>query len=206
MDKPPTKHELRRAARQVRKAEEAHRLQRARRQRMSLFAVVGLLVLVGVAWLVQGAVRSGSGTTGSGGASQAPIVDYPALSRDHILIGQAHPPYNSNPPTSGWHYAQPADWGYYNEALPDEVVVHNLEHGGIWLSYQRADDTALIDQLVALSRRSRSKVIVTLRPRNDTRLAVAAWGHLMKLDQYDEKAIVNFINRFKNRGPELVPD
>jgi len=172
---------------------------------VGLFAVAGLLVLVGVAWLVRGAVRSGT-TTGPGGSSQAPIVDYPEQSRDHILIDQAHPPYNSNPPTSGWHYAQPADWGFYNEALPDEVVVHNLEHGGIWLSYQRANDTELINQLVALSRRYRSKVIVTLRPRNDTRLAVAAWDHLMKLDQYDEKAIVNFINRFKNRGPELVPD
>ena len=59
---------------------------------------------------------------------------------------------------------------------------------------------------MTLSRRYRSKVIITLRPKNDSRIAVAAWTRLMKLDHYDEAAIVNFINRFKNRGPELFPD
>ncbi len=208
MNKPPTKQELRRLARQERKIQEAHQLQRARQQRVGLFAVAGLLVLGGAAWLVRGAVRSESGATtaGLGRSSQVPIVDYAEQSRDHIVIGQPHPPYSSNPPTSGWHYPQPADWGYYAEELPDELVVHNLEHGGIWLSYRRADDTELIDQLVSLSRRYRSKVIITPRSRNDSRLAVAAWGHLMKLDRYDEPTIVNFINRFKDRGPELVPD
>jgi hypothetical protein len=57
-----------------------------------------------------------------------------------------------------------------------------------------------------LIKRYRSKVIITQRSRNDTPLAVAAWGHLMKLDHYDIAAIVTFINRFKNQGPELFPD
>src|SRR5213594_1570909 len=133
-------------------------------------------------------------------------TNYPELGRDHIFPGQAHPDYNSNPPTSGWHFPQPADWGYYNGELPDELVVHNLEHGGIWISFKSADDTEVINKLVALARRYRSKVIITQRPKNDSRIAVAAWTHLMKLDHYDATAIVDFINRFKNRGPEFFPD
>ena len=202
MEKPLTKHELRRLARQERKAQEALRLQRARRQRLSLIAV-GVVVVLGVAaWLVRGALRSGSAT----GSPPLPVVDYPIQGRDHIGLGQLHPAYNSNPPTSGWHYPAPADWGFYNEELPDELLVHNLEHGGIWLSYRSAEDTELINQLAALIKRYRSKVIITRRSRNDTPLAVAAWGHLMKLDHYDNAAIVTFINRFKNQGPELFPD
>lgn len=201
MEKPLTKQELRRLARQERKAQEARRLQRTRRRQLSLVAVAGVLALGAAVWLVRGVVRFGSGAT-----PQLPIVDYSIQGRDHIALGQPHPSYNSNPPTSGWHYPQPADWGFYNEELPDELAVHNLEHGGIWLSYRSAEDTELINQLAALIRRYRSKVIVTYRSRNDTRLAVAAWGHLMKLDSYDDAAIVTFINRFKNQGPEVFPD
>ncbi len=202
MEKPLSKHELRRLARQERKAQEALRLQRARRQRLSFIAVGVVVVLAGAIWLGRGALRSGSAT----GSTPLPIVDYPIQDRDHIQIGQPHPAYNSNPPTSGWHYPAPADWGFYNEELPDELLVHNLEHGGIWISYRSAEDTELINQLVALLRGYRSKVIITQRSRNDTPLAVAAWGHLMKLDRYDNAALVTFIRRFKNRGPEFFPD
>jgi uncharacterized protein DUF3105 len=205
VEKPLTKHEVRRLARQERKAQEALRLQRARRQRFGLIAVAVVVVLGAAVWLVRGALRSGPATAGLG-STPLQIVDYPIQGRDHIQLGQPHPAYNSNPPTSGWHYPSPADWGFYNEELPDELLVHNLEHGGIWISYRSTEDTELINQLVALVRGYRSKVIVTQRSRNDTRLAVAAWGHLMKLDHYDNAAIVTFINRFKNQGPELFPD
>ena len=46
---------------------------------------------------------------------------------DHIPMGTPHPEYNSNPPSSGWHYAEPARQGFYDEELPDEQIVHNLE-------------------------------------------------------------------------------
>jgi hypothetical protein len=208
VDKPLGKKELRRLARQQRKAEETERQERARRRRMGIFAAAGVLALSVVAWVVWGGVRANSTSTTAGLAGQPRlnVIDYAEQGREHIFPGQQHPPYNSDPPTSGWHFPQPADWGYYNGELPDELVVHNLEHGGIWISFKRADDTEVINKLVALSRRYRSKVIITLRPKNDSRIAVAAWTHLMKLDQYDEAAIVTFINRFKNRGPEFFPD
>src|SRR3989344_1710779 len=56
------------------------------------------------------------------------------LGRDHIPVGALRPEYNSNPPTSGSHYAVPADWGAYDSEVPDEQLVHNLEHGGIGIS------------------------------------------------------------------------
>ncbi|HXF83617.1 MAG TPA: DUF3105 domain-containing protein, partial [bacterium] len=120
--------------------------------------------------------------------------------------GEAHGAYFSNPPTSGWHYGAAARWGFYNDELPDELLVHNLEHGGIWISFRDKDDTEVVDALADLARAYRSKVIVTHRPRNDSRVAVVAWGRLMKLDRFDRDAIADFIQRFRNRGPEFVPD
>ena len=208
MEKPLGKKELRRLARLQRRAEETARQEHSRRRTRGIIAAASVLVAGVIAWVVWGAVRPPSTATTAGVAGQPrpPVTNYPELGREHIFPGQAHPDYNSNPPTSGWHFPQPADWGYYNGELPDELVVHNLEHGGIWISFKSADDTEVINKLVALARRYRSKVIITLRPKNDSRIAVAAWTHLMKLDHYDETAIVDFINRFKNRGPEFFPD
>src|SRR3989344_3509925 len=104
------------------------------------------------------------------------------LGSDHVPDGQRVGESNSTPPTSGPHYAQPADWGVYEQPLLDERLVHNLEHGGIWLSYRDADDTALTAQLRDIADDYTLKVIMTPRPENDARIAVAAWGRLLKLE------------------------
>lgn len=46
--------------------------------------------------------------------------------RNHINVGASHSVYNSNPPTSGWHYENPAGKGIYKKELPDEQLIHNL--------------------------------------------------------------------------------
>jgi hypothetical protein len=49
--------------------------------------------------------------------------------------------YNTTPPTSGDHLAGWADCGFYPGGLPDELIVHNLEHSNIVVSYNLpADD------------------------------------------------------------------
>lgn len=123
----------------------------------------------------------------------------------HISPGAQHDPYNSNPPTSGPHYGQPAPWGIYDEARPDEELVHNLEHGGVWISYKDPNDRALIEQLKDIADDYSLKVIMTSRPQNDSRIAVAAWTKLLKLEEFDEDLIRAFIQGYINKGPEQVP-
>ncbi len=130
------------------------------------------------------------------------VADQGAL---HIGIGQEHPPYNSNPPTSGPHYAEPANWGLYDTPLPDEQLIHNLEHGGIWISYRDVANQELVNQLRDIVGNYSVKVIVTPRPQNDSEIAVAAWGRLLKLEEFDGSQIKDFIKAFINKGPEQVP-
>ncbi len=56
--------------------------------------------------------------------------------------------YNSIPPTSGSHYAQPAQDGFFppETVLADETIVHNLEHSEVVISYN-FKDAKLVDQL-----------------------------------------------------------
>jgi len=122
--------------------------------------------------------------------------------RDHISVGSSHPEYNSNPPTSGPHYVQPTPWGVYPDELKDENVVHSLEHGGIWISYQPDIDEETKAKIQAIGKKHSGSVVVSPRSANDSLIALASWGRLEKLSSFDEARILEFIKRNKNKSPE----
>jgi hypothetical protein len=201
------KRETRRQTRVERRAQEEAQRRRGRQMRLAWIAG-GAVVLIGlIAFILLRPGPSPSASTPPGQSSgRPPIVSVADQGRAHVAPGEPHPAYNSNPPASGWHYAGTAPWGFHNAELPDELLIHNLEHGGIWITYKDDQDAAVVNPLVALAREFPRKLVVTHRPTNDSPIAVAAWGRLMKLDRYDRGAIVDFYNRFKNKGPEFVPD
>ena len=126
--------------------------------------------------------------------------------REHVGPGHGHT-YNSNPPTSGPHFSRPAEWGVYKEELPDEVLIHNLEHGGIWLSYKPEVSEDIIKKLEGFYEKYGRKVVVTPRTKNDTDIALAAWNRVDKfsVSEYSEERVDKFIKAFRNKGPEYVP-
>lgn len=181
---------------------ERERLARLKASRWRLFRkiLVWLLVIGGIAagsvWAVKSTKKS---------EANKPGISYANQGNAHITPGTEHPPYNSNPPTSGPHWASPAAWGVYDQALPDEQFIHNLEHGGIWISYKDPQDQDLVGKLKDIAGQYTIKVILTPRPQNDEKIAVAAWGRLLKLDQFDRGQILDFIKTYINKGPEDVP-
>jgi|SRR3989338_280375 len=136
-----------------------------------------------------------------------PGVFFEAQSRDHIAIGSPHPEYNSNPPTGGWHYDIPAQTGIYDKELPDEQLIHNLEHGHIWITYRPgAIDNESIEKLVSLAKKYGPKMIMTPRAKNPGPIAIAAWQYLITFDKVDDenlRVIDNFIRVYRGKaGPE----
>jgi hypothetical protein len=126
-------------------------------------------------------------------------------SQQHLEQGSTdHPPYNSNPPTSGPHWPQPAACGTYTVAPADEQLIHNLEHGGVWISYKPLVDDQTKDLLEDFSNRYEN-IIVAPREANDSNIAIAAWTRLLKLDAYDEAQILEFVHAYMDKGPERVP-
>ncbi|MFB6158623.1 MAG: DUF3105 domain-containing protein [Candidatus Nanohalobium sp.] len=123
------------------------------------------------------------------------------MNRKHISAGTEFDNYNSNPPTSGPHYRKPAETGFYSKKLHDERVVHNIEHGQIWISYNNISSETR-QQLKQLAQNYPEAVVVTKRPENNARIAVASWGRLMELDSYEEQKIVKYIKTYINKSPE----
>lgn len=126
---------------------------------------------------------------------------------DHINPGDPIPGiYLSNPPVSGWHYADTAEWGIYDKELSDQLLIHNLEHGGIWISYKPSvAPPEIIDNLKAVASKFKTKIILTPREANNDMIALAAWGRLDKFNYFDEARILKFIKTYKDKGPEFVP-
>ncbi len=168
--------------------------QKSRIKKM-LFWIISLLV---IGLVVYGLVIASIKSTNDD--ANRPGQAIPIQGREHIAVGASHVAYNSNPPTSGPHYEQDASWGVYQTELPDEQLIHNLEHGGIWISYTCVDDKTKADlEKIA---QSDPKIIIEPRAKDDAPIVLASWGRLQKLQVYDEKTIIDFIKGNIGKAPE----
>ncbi len=135
---------------------------------------------------------------------------YPIEGREHVADG-TKVEYHTNPPSSGAHYQSPERWGVFDKAIADGTLVHNLEHGGVWISYKPLISQIAKEKLEAIAKNYRSKVIMTPREANDRDVALVSWGRVYKFNlnpngSFDEDSVNNFIKKYKNTGPEIVPD
>jgi hypothetical protein len=116
--------------------------------------------------------------------------------------------YTSVPATSGHHYddlGAPARWGVHDDPIPDEVLVHNLEHAGVGIHYNCPEGCdELIVQLKAIASRAQ-KVIMSPYPGMDARIALTAWTYLDKFDEFNEERVRAFINAHVNSDEAPEP-
>lgn len=116
--------------------------------------------------------------------------------------------YSTSPPTSGDHWATPASCGFYEDGLPDERIVHNLEHGNIVVSYNLATDGE-VDQLKdALDNVGLSEIWGVTRAYDGIpsgTVALAAWGVMDTMEAVDEERIKTFFETYSGAlGPERI--
>lgn len=139
-------------------------------------------------------------------ASCDDIEEYDDLGYDHIRPGQPHPLYNSNPPTSGAHWADPQEWGIYTTPQVQEQLVHNLEHGGIVIQYNNLS-SAELQRLIDFVKSNPRHMILAPYPGLDrnVRVAFTAWTYLQTCNGADLDALDDFIEEFRDQGPEFIP-
>ena len=134
-------------------------------------------------------------------------VEVPIQGSDHVDEG-VRVDYNSTPPTSGEHWPRWADCGFYLESLPDERIVHNLEHGNIVVSYNFANPAQVTELREALEGESQFGSWGVARQYDDIaegNLALSAWGWLHIMEGVSPGAISLFFDAFAgNVGPERV--
>ncbi|MBI3953805.1 MAG: DUF3105 domain-containing protein [Chloroflexi bacterium] len=195
--------------------EEAKRQREARRRREQRSrALLRVAIVAAVAAVVVGAVVAiivtqrrpaapPAGTQARAVPLEAACNLPPPVPCPHLDEGARYTRYNSDPPTSGPHWPQPADWGAYERPLPPERLIHNLEHGGIVVYYSCRDCPDLVVQLKDALKGSRHSVLVPYYDMKH-RIALTAWGYIDELDTFDRDRVLAFIRAYIDRGPERV--
>jgi hypothetical protein len=125
-----------------------------------------------------------------------------AGSGDHV---QGTVNYETTPPVSGAHAAQSAPCGVHSAPIPNENLVHTLEHGAIGILYLPELEPDSIAEIESLVRDYESHVFSAPYPGMEPQIAVAAWSKRMDLDALDASAIREFIDAFRKKGPEENP-
>ncbi|MFQ5691476.1 MAG: DUF3105 domain-containing protein [Nitrospinota bacterium] len=160
---------------------------RARRRRKAIFYVVVVAAAAGIGYGAFGWLSRD--LPGESVASQG---------NNHLAFGAAERfPYNTDPPTSGPHYTGVARWGVHKRPIPKGLQVHNLEDGGVLVQYRCRDCPDLIRKIEDVVSRYSTRVIAAPYPGMKPLIALTAWGRIDRLDAFDEKRIVAFIEAYR---------
>jgi hypothetical protein len=135
------------------------------------------------------------------GAVQSP----PELSTSHIeapTVGA----YNTDPPTSGNHRPKWSPVGMYDDPIPNETQVHNLEHGHVVV--QHRDLTAIeLTKLRTVIQGDPRKMLMAPRPDMTWKVAFTSWGKIQVCTTVpaDIDAVLRaFVEKNRDHAPESV--
>lgn len=116
-----------------------------------------------------------------------------------IKAGQSHPPYGSDPPTSGW-FIEDISPGYYHVPVPVENAMGIAAKGGVivWTSQKESRD---VRAFYTFARRN--DIIGVLDPKASSGVVFVAWGVMVRCERFSGEMLVRFIERY-SKGKALV--
>lgn len=119
---------------------------------------------------------------------------------------ESHPEYNTNPPTSGWHYTlnpEEITWGKHDQPLSEETQVSYLKQGGVIIQYNCPEGCPdVLEPLDTLINRYPENVILSPQPSIESKLAITSWGYIDNMDGFDEPRIESFIQKHAGSWPD----
>jgi hypothetical protein len=154
-------------------------------------APLGAAVALGLAALAAGGCAAGPRSAAAPPPTPvaAPVETvYPDQGHDHIpLPAFPHAPYLSEPPASGPHTPYTAPWGIHTKPVPDEILIHNLEHGGVVLGYRCMDCPEVAAGLARLAA-GYPLVVVAPNPKLPAPIVLSAWQHTLRVQALNDEA------------------
>ncbi len=135
--------------------------------------VVGILVIAVIAPALSS--NSGPGANVALGVEKSYPINYlPNNHKDGTIDYSAISPYVI-PPVGGVHNPYWYNCGIYNQPIPSENGVHDLEHGAVWITYQPSLDANSLATLQGIAR-SNQKILLSPYPGIAAPIIASAWG------------------------------
>jgi hypothetical protein len=130
-------------------------------------------------------------------------VEVPLAPASHITDPAGLIIPEGEPPAGGPHFPTPLRAGKYDDPVQDGNAIHSLEHGMVWITYNKdmisPKDLKTLEGIQSDNSRD---VLLSPRPENRIAIGVVSWGRLLRLDAVDKKAIEDFIKVNRDRSPE----
>ena len=181
--------------------QQQHEKKRRQKLRSNLIWVgVGAIVLTFIGFILWQGVRPPMGEA-------IPIM----TSAPHLAPDTNPGEYNSDPPTSGLHYATELDAGFYDENIytfPAAYLVHNLEHGYVivWYNCNLLDESActqLKSQIRSVMDEFNTiKMIAYPWDTLDVPVVMTSWGRMLRFESFDIEQARSFYRSNLNKAPE----
>lgn len=161
---------------------------------------IGVAVLALIGFIVWQGIKPVAGES-------IPIM----TSSPHIPNDSDPGQFNSDPPTSGLHYAEEAKAGFYDENIytyPAAYLVHNLEHGYVilWYNCDLLDESACSELKAqirsVMDELGDAKMIAYPWKTISVPLVMTSWGRLEKFESFDAEKAKAFYSANLNRAPE----
>jgi hypothetical protein len=173
---------------------------------------LGLIVVAALLGVVGGGGTDAEAARTNLEAAGCTFQTAKALEGTHSILqpGGTSDKWNTDPPTTGPHYGIAAIFGIYEDELEIARVVHNLEHGGIFILYGEDVPDATVDELRAFYDDHKTGTIMAPLDSLGDQFALGAWvvdgdvdsGFLAKCKAFDEDAVSSFFSSLQFRGPE----
>lgn len=168
-----------------------------------------LLALVLVVALAACSDAVGEEAATAGPTADCGPVEAVAVQGGSHLLGDQEPPvpYNSTPPTSGWHSSGGFEIGVQapDDPLgePDQVSV--LEAGGVVASYRGldADERERLEAHVAAEPLAGRVAMTPYEAIDEGAVVFAGWGALQRCTAVDLAALDAFAATFADRAPDV---
>lgn len=174
---------------EMRKAQKA----KDRRARLLIIGAVGAVIL-----LIVGVV----GVTVYRDVSSRPTLDAIKTFKVTGKHTSARVKYEQSPPVGGDHNAIWLNCGVYSAAVPNELAVHALEHGAVWVTYSPdlpADQVRALEKAIP-----DTYMVLSPFPGLTSPVVASAWGVQLALTGADDPRLKEFISTYRQspRGPE----
>ncbi|MGI9659037.1 MAG: DUF3105 domain-containing protein [Gaiellaceae bacterium] len=193
-----------------------------RQLRFLLAGGVGLVIIVVVVLAVS--LGGGSATGGPGEALAAagcqlfePAPGQATADNNHVLELPEGFEYNTFPPSQGPHHPQTLGFDLYPQPVEQLNLVHNLEHGGVYVQYGDQVSAEDIAAIAAWWDTDPNGLVVAPLPALEANIALGAWttgsegdyensvGRLAYCTGFDQSAFDAFKNSYRGLGPERIP-
>ena len=111
--------------------------------------------------------------------------------------------YEQTPPVGGDHNPTWLNCGVYTAPVPNELAVHALEHGAVWVTYRSDLPASQVERLVDVV----PDTYMVVSPFEDLPAPVvaSAWGAQLQLTGVDDPRLEEFITKYRQGAQTPEP-